>query len=74
MKMCKKCSTCIGNTICEILTYPNNGQCDIFIKLVEEKLKSPNKQSTPLPFELGYCCRRCGETFSGEALPLLHRC
>jgi len=51
MKMCKKCSTCIGNTICEILTYPNNGQCDIFIKLVEEKLKSPNKQSTPLPID-----------------------
>lgn len=40
MKMCKKCSTCIGNTICEILTYPNNGQCDIFIKLVEEKFTS----------------------------------
>ena len=52
MKMCKKCSTCIGNTICEILTYPNNGQCDIFIKLVEEKFKSTNKQSTKL-------CRSC---------------
>lgn len=35
MKVCKKCSECIGNSICEILEYPNNGQCDEFLKLVE---------------------------------------
>jgi len=41
---------------------------------VAELSTSTNKQSTPLPFEFGYYCRKCGEIFSGEALPLLHRC
>ena len=55
-----QCKKCIGNVICEPICEPNSGRCISFATLVEEKLKSPNKQSAK------FSCLFCGgECVSG---------